>query len=198
MRFFKSLTLVGTLFTLFGCVSNQQQLQAGMSELNDHWGSVDSKIYAKDGSRYYRADNKTCMNAAMKAALELGFEVTSSENNLLILRSSYPKPFTAQEAQQIVDVEEPIAQAIVANKVGSTNSNSFHMGKGENNYILLKITTSSEKDGITKVSAIFSGEPKNLPPGGSVAGKYSPPEVVRIGLKKWWDSYEKNFKLKKS
>lgn len=177
---------------LTGCTS-MAQMQSAMNEIDYFWGDANQKILNTDGARIYSATKSEVLKAANAAAVKLGFK-TSYYTDRINMVAQIPTPFTKEEYASIKKVEETMMQAIAAKHVGKFTSNFFTLSDKDFNIIadfLVSDHTANQIviEGKSLVAISFSLEFTGNAYG-MIYGHNPPPEALRKGLKKYWDTFE--------
>lgn len=178
------------LALISGCIS-MQQMQSGIDEIDSFWGEVNQKILSANASRVYSNEIEQCMEAAKKTATQLGFTIIEESEGFLTIRALTPTPFTKDEYRAIKDIEEPMMQAMAANHVGKFYSAFFTLDDKGIFYITATVGMKKSFSDKTHVRIEFKLHPKKEPKG-YIYGTNPPPESVRKGLDKWWNTFESN------
>jgi len=187
----KKMIILAAVF-LTGCAS-MPQMQSAMNEIDYFWGNTNQKVLNTDGVRMYSATKNEVLEAANAAAAKLGFK-TSYYTDRINMVAQIPTPFTKEEYASIKKLEEPMMQAIAAKHVGKFTSNFFILSDKDFD-IIADFSVSDHTTNPTVIegkslvaisfSLKFTGNAY-----GMIYGHNPPPEALRKGLKKYWDTFE--------
>ncbi len=188
-RFLASVALVA----LTGCAS-MEQMQAAMNEIDQSWGSINRKFIAENGSRHLPVSLEQAKHAVAAGITSLGFERTHETFTSRTFKAPSPAPLTEAEYEQIRIVEEPIMQAMASNHVGSFTSSFFVLSSNYKKMItVFYVRFDSNYEFTTLVHLNFTlewvGGPRQE---GLLYGENPPPEAVRRGVDKVWNSILEN------
>lgn len=181
-----------TLLTLLSGCATKEQFQAGLNDIDAHWGKTNAKILAEKGIRTFPACQQKCLLAAKNATMELGFSIEKESSNSLTGKASGPTPFTEDEYKEIRAVEEPMMQAAAADHVGGFWSSFFKLQSGKS-WVIIDVYVSPNGTSKTDVRVSFRIQQKEVNPN-IIVGNNAPSEAVRKGLDKWWSAFDKNMR----
>lgn len=179
---------------LFGCAS-KQELQRALNSIDSTWGSTNSIYFAQDGARKYTismADSREILYKTMKE-LKLEYQTDrSNDATSFYFMATAPTPLTQDEYDEVREIEEPMMQAIAATDVGKFTSNLIVLSDGSDFDIIIHVVL-QEGESDTEVQLDLSMRYKK-PNSFIVYGTQPPPEAVRIGLKRFWHTFENHAK----
>ncbi|MDR4485380.1 MAG: hypothetical protein R3B95_19645 [Nitrospirales bacterium] len=168
------------------------QLQSALNEIDQFWGRTNQKIIAEKGSRALPVSMEQAQQAVTAGVTSLGFERVNVTSTGMIFKAQSPAPFSEEEYEQIRIVEEPIMQAMASNHVGGFTSSFMVLTSTDTNTVL---SVRFEWGGpvTTWVHLDFALEwIEGRQQAGLLLGENPPPEAVRRGSDKIWDSITAN------
>jgi hypothetical protein len=165
-----------------------EQIQEAVSEIDQLWGSMGRKIIADKGNRTLAVSMEQAKRAVTAGITSLGFERTNETSTSMIFKARSPAPFSEAEYKQIRIVEEPIMQAMASNYVGSLTSSFFVLTSDDTNTVLY-VRFDSGGPTTTLIHLDFALEwIKGRQQAGLILGENAPPEAIRRGTDKIWNS----------
>jgi len=164
------------------------QMQSALNEIDQFWGSTNRKIVADKGSRTLPVSMKQAKRAVTAGVTSLGFEQILETSTSMVFKARSPNPFSEEEYEQIRIVEEPIMQAMASNHVGGFTSSFIVLSSTDTNTIL-NVWFESGTPTTTTAHFDFALEWINgREQSGLLLGENPPPEAVRRGADKVWQS----------
>ncbi|UCG12671.1 MAG: caspase family protein, partial [Deltaproteobacteria bacterium] len=175
------------MLAITACVSDKSYNRA-ILKLEGAWKEVNDRTLESDGHRFFEATKQQGFMAAQLAASRLGMvvEQQSYETGFLFFTGPAPVPLTMSEWKLVQDSDTKEMRSIIAKDVGIVSwwvtldpsskevlANIFVIEKGEGIQVSVGLRLRSK--------GAASGKKRRLQP---------PPTAVRLGLSKFWTTFE--------
>lgn len=171
-----------------GCVS-QIALRHATSTLDLTWGEMNREFLQGNGSRLYSTSSSEAFAAAQTTLRKLGMLVGQQDSATGFLYASAPAPTPLSagewETAKAADVQQ--MRAIISNEIGSLGWVATMNITG---FEILMNTFVTEEGDKVKVSLALGLRDKLPPAPGGARVSVAPPTAVRIGIEKFWRTYE--------
>lgn len=193
-----SLTLAGycVVLLLSGCVSDQEKIDA-INDVNKEFRRQYEEIIKEDGTRQFNATEMQAFVAMENSLRSLGMRIEAQDSNVGYIRSvaPAPKPLSPAEWKEASAVDIERMRSIIVGNVGILGY--FVKFEPEGLEIVINVTTEQISD-IVEVSVTMRMREIKPPKTGWPRREYPPPTGMRIGIKKFWSSFEKELQRVKS
>lgn len=192
------LTLAITSVVLFlcGCVTDQEKIDA-INDVNREFRRQYEEIIKEDGTRQFDATEMQAFIAMENSLRDLGMRIEAQDSSVGYIRSvaPAPNPLTSKEWEEASAVDIERMRAIIVDNVGVLGY--FVTFEPEGLEIVINVTT-EKKSNKAEVSVTVRMRETKPPKTGWPRREYPPPTAMRLGIKKFWSSFEKELRRVKS
>lgn len=186
---FVALTVSAWLYGCGSLIPEQDKIEA-VRAVNDDFCKAYEQIMHEEGTRSFRADETQAFIAMDSALRQLGMRIEAQDSSVGYIRSvaPAPKPLTSEEWQQAAEKDLPRMHAIIVEHVGVLGYLAPFEPEGLE--ILINVTT-FQRSAEVEVTASMRMRPVVEPKTGWPRRECPPPTAMRMGLAKFWSTFEK-------
>jgi len=171
-----------------GCVTDKQYNKA-IQDVEAAWKTVNDQTLIKEGRRSFKATKEQGFLAAQLTVSQIGMviEEQAYDTGFLFVTAPAPTPLTMSDWAKVQEVDTEELRAIISDEFGLLNL--WVTLEPTSKEVLANIFINENKEGIEvsvglrlRGTGPESDRKKRLQP---------PPTAVRLGLRKFWNAYEK-------